>query len=322
MRALVYRRYGPPASLRLVDVPDPVPTDEQVLVRVRAVALNPFDWHLLRGWPYFVRFTSGLRRPTRNIPGIDVAGVVEAVGRNVTDLKPGDEVYGEKSRSCAEYVSGPARLFVRKPSSLSFVEAAALPVAGVTALQALRDRGGVAPGMNVLVIGASGGVGTMAVQIAKAHGAQLTGVCSARNVELVRSIGADHVIDYTTTDVTKGNERFDLIIDIAGNYSVLALRRVLTSRGTLVMVGGTPGRWMIRTLREMALARVLTRLGKRRFLSHLTDTRQEDLQVLSGLVEAGRLRPVIDRTIGLEEVPDGLAYLETMRARGKVVATV
>jgi NADPH:quinone reductase-like Zn-dependent oxidoreductase len=322
MRAIVYRRYGSPDVLSLADVPKPVPTEDQVLVRVRAVALNPFDWHLLRGEPWLVRFTSGLRRPTRNIPGIDVAGVVEAVGRNVTRLKPGDEVFGEKSRGCAEYVVGNESLFAQKPPGLSPVGAAALPVAGVTALQALRDKGRLKAGQRVLINGAAGGVGTMAVQIAKADGAHVTGVCSTHNVELVRSLGADDVIDYTREDFTRRSARYDLIIDNAGNHSVLALRRILAPGATVVMVGGTPGRWMIRTLVEMALARVLTRIGRRRFLSHLTDTRPEDLEALVSLVEAGALRPVIDRTVTLEEVPDALRYLETMRARGKVLVTL
>ena len=203
MKAIVYRQYGSPDVLAQQDVPKPVPNDREVLVRVRAAALNPFDWHLLRGVPYVVRATAGWRKPKRNIPGIDVAGVVEAVGRDVTLLQPGDEVFGEKSRACSEYVCGAEKLFARKPANLTFEEAAAIPVAAATALQALRDKGRVQPGQRVLINGASGGVGTFAVQLAKAFGAEVTGVCSTPNVDLVRSIGADHVIDYTREDFTR-----------------------------------------------------------------------------------------------------------------------
>ena len=322
MQAIVYRRYGSPDVLSLQDVAKPIPTDDQVLIRVQAVALNPFDWHLLRGEPYFVRLTSGIRRPTRNIPGIDVAGVVEAVGKNVAGLRPGDEVFGEKSRGCAEYVVGAESLFAPRPAGLSAVEAAALPVAGVTALQALRDKGGLRAGQTVLVNGAAGGVGTFAVQIARAYGATVTGVTSTPNVELVRSLGAEHVVDYRRDDFTTAGRRYDVIIDNVGNHSLLSLRRVLEPDGTLVMVGGNPGRWMIGTLAGMVLARLLTRFGRRRFLSHLTDTQPADLLELTELVEAGRLRPVIDRCLALADVPDGLRYLETMRARGKVVITL
>src|SRR5688500_17635374 len=238
MKAIVYRTYGSPDILRLEEVPRPEVRDGDVLVRVHAAAVNPLDWHLLRGQPYIVRPTSGWRTPKRNIPGIDVAGVVEAVGRDVTRLKPGDEVYGEKSRACAEYVAGPARLFVPKPANLSLEQAAAVPVGAVTALQALRDKGGIQAGQRVLINGASGGVGTFAVQLAKAFGAELTGVCSTRNVDLVRSLGADHVIDYTRQDFTRGGQRYEVVLDLVGNHSLGAFRRALTPTGTLVLSGG------------------------------------------------------------------------------------
>jgi NADPH:quinone reductase-like Zn-dependent oxidoreductase len=321
MKAMVYRRYGSPDVLAVEDVPKPVPKDGEVLVRVRSAAVNPFDWHLLRGHPYIVRTTAGWRRPKRNIPGIDVAGVVEEVGPGVTALKPGDEVYGEKSRSCSEYVCGAAKLFVPKPANLTFEQAAAVPVAAVTALQALRDHGGLQAGRKVLINGASGGVGTFAVQLARSFGAEVTGVCSIANVDLVRSLGADHVIDYTKNDFTRTGERYDLIVDNAGNRSLLAMRRVLAPTGRLVGVGAPKGNW-IAPVARIFWAQVLSRLGSQRMAFMLTDVTREDLLFLNGLIEAGTVTPVIDRRYPLSEVPDAIRYLETMRARGKVVITV
>ena len=251
MKAIVYRRYGSPDVLELQEVAKPVPTDDQVLVRVMAASVNPLDWHFLRGIPYFVRLTSGPRRPKRSIPGVDVAGRIESVGRNVTRFKPGDEVFGEKSRACAEYVAAPVDLFVPKPSDLTFEQAAAIPAAGVTALQALVDKGGIRAGQSVLINGASGGVGTFAVQIAKAHGAVVTGVCSTANIDLVRSLGADHVVDYTREDFTRSGRTYDLIIDNVGNRSVWAFRRVLAADGTLVLVGAPKGGWILGTIGKM-----------------------------------------------------------------------
>jgi len=321
MKAIVYRRYGSPDILRLEDVDKPVPRDGDVLVRVQAASVNPLDWHLLRGQPYIVRPTSGWRRPKRNIPGVDVAGVVEAVGEDVTLVKPGDEVFGEKTRACAEYVCGPEKLFVHKPRNLTLEQAAALPVGGVTALQALREKGGIQPGQRVLINGASGGVGTFAVQLAKHFGAEVTGVTSTPNVELVRSIGADHVVDYTREDFTRGRQKYDLIVDNAGSRALVAMRRALAPGGTAVMVGASKGNW-IGPIARMLVGLQLSRIGDKTFKSMLTDIERDDLLFLKELAEAGRITPVIDRRYPLSEVPDALHYLETMRARGKVIITV
>jgi NADPH:quinone reductase-like Zn-dependent oxidoreductase len=284
--------------------------------------VNPLDWHALRGHPYFARSSMGWRKPKRNIPGVDVAGRVEAVGRNVTRFKPGDEVFGEKSRGCAEYVSAPEDMLVLKPARLTFEQAAAIPAAGVTALQALRDKGRIQAGQKVLIIGASGGVGTFAVQIAKAFGAVVTGVCSTPNVDMVRSIGADQVIDYTRQDITRTGQRYDLIIDNVGGRSLRALRRVLTPSGTLVFVGAPRGKWILGTIALLLGGNLVSRFGDQRLVGHLTDTRHEDLVTMSDLIEAGKVTPVIDRCYPLNETPDAIRYLETMRARGKVVITV
>lgn len=321
MKAIVYRRYGSPDVLALEEVEKPVVKDGDVLVRVHAASVNPLDWHLLRGWPYIVRPTSGWRKPKRNIPGVDVAGVVEAVGRDVTDLRPGDEVFGEKSRACAEYVAGPAELFVPKPVNLTLEEAAAIPVGAVTALQALRDKGRVQAGQRVLINGAAGGVGTFAVQLAKSFGAEVTGVCSTQNVELVRSLGADHVVDYTRDDFTRSGQRYDLIVDNAANRSLLAMRRVLAPTGTLVIVGAPKGNWIAPIARVLG-AVLLSRFGTRKFVMLLTDMTREDLLFVKDLIEAGTVSPVIDRRYPLSEVPDAIRYLETMHARAKVVITI
>jgi NADPH:quinone reductase-like Zn-dependent oxidoreductase len=279
---------------------------------VRAASVNPYDWHLLRGRPYLIRLSEGLRRPKRPGLGVDVAGVVEAVGKNVTQLAPGDEVFGGGAGAFAEYVVGVERKLVPKPARLSFEEAAAIPIAGVTALQAVRDRGEVQPGQKVLINGASGGVGTFAVQIATWLGAEVTGVCSTRNVELVRLLGADRVVDYTRDDFTRGAERYDVIFDAIGNRSLSALRRALTASGTLVLAGGD------------SLSLLLRGLALRRFVRHrlrpfVANVNADDLLVLKELVEAGEVRPIVDRTYPLAEAAAAIAYVETRRARGKVV---
>jgi NADPH:quinone reductase-like Zn-dependent oxidoreductase len=321
MKAIVYRRYGSPDILRLEDVDMPVVRDGDVLVRVKAVSVNPLDWHALRGHPYFARSSMGWRKPKRNIPGVDVAGRVEAVGRNVTRFKPGDEVFGEKSRGCAEYVSAPEDSLVLKPARLTFEEAAAIPAAGVTALQVLRDKGRVQAGQSVLIIGASGGVGTFAVQIAKASGAVVTGVCSTPNLDMVRSLGADHVIDYTREDFTRTGQRYDLVVDNVGGRSLRSLRRVLTPTGTLVFVGAPKGKWILGTIALLLAGNLVSRFSDQRLLGHLTDTRNEDLVAMSELVESGKVTPVIDRCYPLNETAEAIRYLETLRARGKVVIT-
>lgn len=321
MKAIVYRRYGSADVLALEEVEKPIVNDDEVLVRVHAAAVNPYDWHFMRGHPYLVRMDAGLRRPKNGALGIDVAGRVEAVGTSVTQFKPGDEVFGFRLGAFAEYVRGRERNFVPKPASLTFEQAAAIPVAAQTALQGLRDKGRIRAGQKVLINGASGGVGTFAVQIAKAFGADVTGVCSTRNVELVRSIGADHVIDYTREDFTRGGQRYDLILDAAGSRSLVAVRRVLAPGGTLVVVGGPNGRWL------GPLIRILEAVVLRRFVSHrlvpfLAKNSKEDLVVLKELIEAGKVRPVIDRTYPLSETPEAVRYLEQGHARGKVVITV
>ncbi len=321
MKAIVYRRYGSPDILRLEEVPKPEVRDGDVLVRVHAAAVNPLDWHLLRGKPYIVRPTSGWRRPKRNIPGVDVAGVVEAVGRDVTLVRPGDEVFGEKTRACAEYVCGPERLFVHKPANMTLEQAAALPVGGVTALQALREKGDVQPGQKVLINGASGGVGTFAIQLARHFGAEVTGVTSTTNVELVRSLGAHHVIDYTQDDFTRNGQHYDLIVDNAGSRSLMAMRRALAPNGTMVMVGASKGDW-IGPIARLVGGQQLSRFGGKKFRGMLTDIDREDLLFLKDLAEAGTVTPVIDRRYPLSETADALRYLETMRARGKVIITV
>jgi len=321
MKAIVYRRYGSPDILRLEEVDKPVPKDGEVLVRVHAASVNPLDWHLLRGQPYIVRPTSGWRKPKRNIPGVDVAGVVEAVGKDVTLVKPGDEVFGEKTRACAEYVCGPERLFVHKPANLTLEQAAAIPVGAITALQALREKGGIQAGQKVLINGASGGVGTFAIQLAKHFGAEVTGVTSTPNVELVRSIGADHVIDYTREDFTRSGQTYDLIVDNAASRSLMAVRRALAPTGTAVMVGASKGNW-IGPIARMLVGQQLSRFGDKTFRSMLTDIERDDLLFLKDLVQAGRVTPVIDRRYRLGEVPAAIRYLETMRARGKVIINV
>lgn len=319
MKAIVFRRYGSPDVLELADVEEPVVADDGVLVRVRAASVNALDWHRMRGEPLVGRLGDGLRRPKDGALGVDVAGHVEAVGRNVTELRPGDEVFGARTGAFAEYVSG--RTFVPKPAGLTFEEAAAIPVAATTALLGLRDRGALQSGQRVLINGASGGVGTFAVQIARALGARVTAVCSTPNVEMVRSLGADRVIDYTREDFTRSVEPYDLILDIAGSRPLLACRRVLAARGTLVVVGGPGGRWL-KPVDRMVKAAVLSRFGSQRMVPFLAQITRDDLMVLKELIDAGKVTPVIDRTYPLRDVPDAIRYLEAGHARAKVVISV
>ena len=322
MKAIVRCDYGSPDVLKLEDVEKPVPGDDQLLVRVRAAALNPLDWHYLRGTPYVARMEMGLRRPKVTRLGVDFAGTVESVGRNVTQFKPGDEVFGGRTGALAQYVSvREDRAVVPKPANLTFEQAAAVPVAAITALQALRDKGKLQPGQKVLVNGASGGVGTFAVQIAKSLGADVTAVCSTKNVDMVRSIGADRVIDYTREDFTRGGQRYDLILDNVGNHSLSQCRRALNPRGKYIMVGGPSGRW-IDPLPRAFNAFVLSRFVSQDMGMFLAELNKKDLTVLRDLMQDGKVTPLIDRRYRLREVPEAIRYLEQGHARGKVVVTL
>jgi NADPH:quinone reductase-like Zn-dependent oxidoreductase len=323
MKAIVYTEYGPPEILQFLEVAKPVPKDDEVLIRIRAASVNPLDWHFLRGTPYFLRVMAGWRRPKVPRLGVDVAGQVEAVGKSVTQFRPGDEVFGASRGTFAEYGCAPEDKLVLKPANLTFEQAAAVPVAAISALQGLRDRGQVQRGQKVLINGAAGGVGTFAVQIAKVFGADVTGVCSTRNLDMVRSIGAHQVMDYTKEDFTRSGQRYDLIFDAVGNYSLSDCRRALTPKGTLVMVGGPDkGRWL-GPMTGMLRAVVWSRFTSQKllpFLAHLS--KKDDLIVLRELLETGKVAPVIDRTYPLSDVPDAIRYLEEGHARGKVVITM
>jgi NADPH:quinone reductase-like Zn-dependent oxidoreductase len=325
MQAIVQDAYGSADVLELRDIDQPVPTDNEVLIRVQAAGLHRGDWHIMTGLPYLIRIvvpTLGLRRPKVPVRGMDVAGTVAAVGSNVTRFQPGDAVFGWCDGSFAEYATAPEDQLAAKPANLSFEQAAAVPISGFAALQGLRDMGEVQAGQRVLVIGAAGGVGSFAVQMAKAFGAQVTGVASTTQVELVRSIGADDVIDYTREDVTDGTRRWDLILDTAGRRSLSQLRRALTPKGTLVIVGGEgAGRLMGGFTRNLR-APVLSRFVGQRLCMLASKERPEDLQTLWELLEAGKLTPRIGRTYPLREVPEAMRALEAGHTRGKVVITV
>lgn len=320
MKAIVQHKYGAPeAVLELQDIDQPVVGDDEVLVRVHASSVNPADWHFMRGSPYFIRLAGyGLRRPKNPVPGIDVAGVVDAVGKDVTRLRPGDEVLGWCRGAYAEYACAAEDHFVPKPANITFEQAAAVPIAATTALQGLRDKGQLRPGQTVLVIGASGGVGTFAAQIAKALGAEVTGVCSTRNVEMVRSIGADHVIDYTREDFIGGEKRYDLIFQLAGTRSPSDCRRTLTPKGTLVLCSGD-GR--LSGIDRIVTAMVSSPFVSQRLVTWVSTINSGDLLTLTGLIEAGEVTPVIDRTYALSETPAAILYLEEGHTRGKVVIT-
>jgi len=324
MKAFVHRCYGPPEVLVLEDVAKPIPVDDEVLVKIQAASVNPIDWHNLRGEPYIMRSGDGLGAPKNVRLGVDFAGTVEAVGKNVTRFRPGDEVFGGSGRgSFAEYISvGEERSIVPKPANLTFEQAAAVPVAALTALQALRDKGRIQAGQNVLINGASGGVGTFAVQIAKAFGAEVTGVCSTRNVEMVRSIGADHVVDYTREDFTQGDQRYDLIIDNVGSHSLLDYRRVLQPDGVVIIVGTTSkGRWTA-PFKGAFMALVLSPFVSQEAGLMLAQLNPRDLGVLAELMQSGKVTPVIDRRYGMREIPEAIRYLEEGHARGKVVVSI
>ena len=323
MKAITYHRYGAPDVLEFQEVDEPVVHDDDVLVRVRAASANPRDWHFMRGLPAFMRLQFGLRKPKHSGLGSDVAGQVEAVGKNVTRFRPGDDVFADVlTGGFAEYTCVPEALLELKPANLTFEQAAAVPLAALTALQGLRDHGRVQPGQKVLIIGASGGVGTFAVQLAKWLGADVTGVCSTRNVDLVRSIGADHVIDYTQEDFTRNGQKYDLILQFAGTRSPSDCRRALTSKGTLLVSSGeSDGRWVgpvDRVIKALALSPFVSQ----RLAPFEAKPSKDDLQVMKELIEAGKITPVIDRTYPLNEVAEAIRYLEAGHARGKVVITV
>ncbi|MER6313303.1 NAD(P)-dependent alcohol dehydrogenase [Streptomyces sp. NPDC001581] len=324
MKAIVQDRYGSPDVLELREIGRPVAGDHEVLVRVRAAAVNARDWHLMRGDPYLARLVLGFGGPKAKVRGTDFAGVVEAVGKDVTRLRPGDEVFGEAEGAFAEYVCAPADVVEAMPAGLSFEQAAALPLAGNTALMGLRDLGRVRPGQKVLVNGASGGVGTFAVQIAKALGAEVTGVCGTRNVELVRSLGADHVVDYSREDFTRGGPHHDLVLDLVGNRSPAACRRALTPGGTLVLSGGgvSDGGSLLGPMALLMKGQALSPFVGQRLVVLTATPSGANLAALRELVEPGKVTPVIDRTYPLHEVPEAIRYLEVEHARAKVVITV
>ena len=321
MRSIAYEQYGSPDVLQLKELEKPSIAGDEVLVKVHAASTNAGDWHLMRGEPFLMRLMGfGLLKPKNKVLGSDFAGTVVEAGANVADFEPGAEVFGVLSSAgygaFSEFVSAPVKLVVEKPESCTFEQAAAVPTAATAALQALRDAGKIKEGQRVLVNGASGGVGTFAVQIAKALGAHVTGVCSGRNVDMVRSIGADVVIDYTKQDFTKGQERFDLIVDAAGHHSLRDIQRVLSDTGTYVFVGGKG------FLKATIGGPLMSLFGKQKLRSVLTMPKKEDLVFLRDLLSKGQIKPVIDRSYALEEVPDALRYLEEGHAQGKVVITV
>ena len=318
MKAFVRDRFGSPDVLRLAEVPVPELGDEQVLVRVRASAINAHDWHMLRGKPYIARLSEGVRRPKAAIVGLDVAGTVEAVGASVTQLHAGDRVFGSRFGAFAEFVAG--KNMVHIPEGVAFETAAAVPTAGQTALQGLRDHGALRLGERVLVNGAGGGVGTFAVQIARALGAEVTAVTRAANVELVRGLGAAEVIDHGAVDFTRGSARYDLVLDAGGNHSLRALRRVLSSTGRIVLVAPAHGQW-IGPLARMAAAALSKRYGDGRVRGFLAEVRRDDLTELGRMLADGSLRPVIDRTFPFERIPEAIRHVEEGNARGKVVIT-
>jgi NADPH:quinone reductase-like Zn-dependent oxidoreductase len=319
MKAIVYRCYGSTDVLNFEDVEKPSPADNEVLVKVHAASVNPLDWHYMRGTPYFMRLGSGLGAPHNTGLGVDFAGTVEAVGANVTRFKPGDEVFGGRDGAFAEYVTvREDRALAIKPANVTFAQAASVPIAALTALQALRDRGRLELGQKVLINGASGGVGTFAVQIGKSFGAEVTGVCSTRNVELVRSIGADHVFDYTKDDYTKSGQQYDLIIDMVSNHTLSENRSVLMPEGKLVIIGGSSGDWLGPMMRPIGAA-MLSPFVDQEMGMMLARLYSDDLTFLAELMQAGAVTPVIDRSYRLDEVPAAIRYSEEGHARGKII---
>ena len=322
MKAIVYCDYGV-ANLKFQDIEKPTPADDQLLVRVHAASINPLDWHFVEGTPYVMRpLAAGFRKPKDTQLGVDFAGTVEAVGKNVTKFKPGDEVFGGRTGAFADYVCvRENRAVALKPASVTFEQAASVPIAAITALQALRDKGKLQPGQKVLINGASGGVGTFAVQIAKSYGAEVTGVCSTRNVDLVRSLGADHVIDYTKEDFTNTDQLYDLIVDNVGNRSLSEVRRVLKPKGTFVLVGGGGAneQGLIGPMAKPIKLMLVSPFVSQKMGMILAELNHDDLALLADLMQSGKVKPVIDRTYKLSDVPEAIKYLEQGHARGKVI---
>jgi NADPH:quinone reductase-like Zn-dependent oxidoreductase len=321
VKAILRRAYGPPDLLTFEDIPEPTPGDNEVLVKVRAASVNPLDWHFMRGSPYLMRMGTGAGKPSDVSLGADFAGRVEGVGQRVTQFRPGDEVFGSGKGAFAEYALAHKNRLARKPARATFEQAAAVPIAGITALQALRDKGRISESRKVLINGAAGGVGTFAIQIARSFGADVTGVCSTKNLDFVRSIGASHVIDYTREDFTQGRQRYDLILDAIGNHSLLACRRALTSHGTYVVVGGPDGRWLgpLTTLLKVPL---LAPWVSQELMMLVASVNTKDLTLLRHQIDTGRMTPVIDTCYSLPEAPEAIRHVETGHARGKVVITV
>ncbi len=322
MKAIVYRCYGSPDVLAFEDIEKPTPAGDEVLVKIHAASVNPLDWHYMRGSPYFMRLMAGLGAPDDTSMGVDFAGTIEAVGESVTKFKPGDEVFGGRGGAFGEYLTIPEnRALTLKPANVSFEQAAAVPIAAITALQALRDKGHLESGQKVLINGASGGVGTYAVQIAKSLGAEVHGVCSTRNIEMVGSLGADHVFDYKKEDYTESGELYDLIIDNVGNHSPMANARVLKPEGILVMVGGAKGDWvgpLLGPIQALLTAPFLSQ----ELEGILAVMNGDDLAILAELMQEEKMTSVIDRRYALQEVPEAIAYSETGRARGKIIINI
>src|SRR5438309_7401107 len=324
MKAIVYCDYGL-TNLKLEDIEKPTPNDDQVLVRVRAASVNPYDWHFIEGTPYIMHIGVGLRKPKDTRLGVDFAGSVEAVGKNVAQFKPGDDVFGGRGGAFAEYVCPRAdRAVAIKPANITFEQAASVNIVGITASQALRDKDKVQAGQKVLINGASGGVGTFAVQIAKSLGADVTGVCSTRNIDLVRSLGADRVIDYTKEDFAKSDQRYDVILDNVPNHSLSEIRRALTPKGIYVMIGGGGAneQGVIGPLANPIKAMLLSPFVSQKMGMMMADANQKDLTILADMMQSGKIKPVIDRTYNLDQVPDAIRYLEEGHARGKVIIAV
>jgi NADPH:quinone reductase-like Zn-dependent oxidoreductase len=323
MKAIAYHEYGSADVLKCEEVEKPIPRDDEVLIKVRAASVNPLDWRLMEGNPRFMRLFFGLRKPKLGRPGVDVSGEVEAVGSNVTQFKPGDKVFGSCSGAFAEYACTAASKLVKKHDNITFEQAASVNVAGLTALQGLRDKGKIQLGSKVLINGASGGVGTFAVQIAKSFGAHVTGVCSTGNVDMVRSIGADEVIDYTQNDFTTSdlpdNQRYDLILDCVGNHSFSECRRVLSTNGRVVGVGAPHDVSMLALLAPMIKDLVLSVFSSQKAVMFIAKSSQDDLTLIGEQIAAGKIKPIIDRRYTLSEVPDAVRYLEEGHARGKVI---